>query len=53
MSSTIVRSPRPFHTGRLREFVTEEIDGGAYGRILRPKGFFILASRPQAAGLWS
>ncbi|MDQ0766078.1 hypothetical protein QFZ32_001272 [Streptomyces canus] len=35
------------------DFVTEELDSGAYGRILRSKGFFTLAGRPQVTGLWS
>jgi G3E family GTPase len=53
ISSTVFRSARPFHPGRLWSFVTEGLDGGAYGRILRSKGFFTLASRPRVTGLWS
>ncbi|MEU6372666.1 GTP-binding protein [Streptomyces sp. NPDC046909] len=53
VSSTVFRSELPFHPGRLWTFVTEEMDGGAYGRVLRSKGFFTLASRPQVTGLWS
>ncbi|MEU7644787.1 GTP-binding protein [Streptomyces huasconensis] len=53
ISSTVFRAGRPFHPGRLWFFVTEEMDSGAFGRILRPKGFFWLASRPQVTGLWS
>ncbi|MEV0637340.1 GTP-binding protein [Streptomyces sp. NPDC050619] len=53
VSSTVFRSELPFHPGRLWTFVTEELDGGAYGRILRSKGFFTLASRPRVTGLWS
>ncbi|MDX2661042.1 GTP-binding protein [Streptomyces stelliscabiei] len=53
ISSTVFRSELPFHPGRLWTFVTEELDSGAYGHILRSKGFFTLASRPQVTGLWS
>jgi G3E family GTPase len=53
ISSTVFRSERPFHPGRLWTFVTKELDSGAYGQILRSKGFFTLASRPQVTGLWS
>ncbi|WP_329314634.1 GTP-binding protein [Streptomyces sp. NBC_01262] len=53
ISSTVFRAGRPFHPGRLWEFVTEGLDSGAYGQILRSKGFFWLASRPRVTGLWS
>ncbi|MCX4766860.1 GTP-binding protein [Streptomyces sp. NBC_01275] len=53
ISSTVFRSTRPFHPGRLWEFVTERLDSGAYGRVLRSKGFFTLATRPGVTGLWS
>lgn len=53
ISSTVFRSELPFHPGRLWTFVTEELDSGAYGQILRSKGFFTLASRPRVTGLWS
>ena len=53
ISSTVFRSEFPFHPGRLWTFVTEELDSGAYGGILRSKGFFTLASRPHVTGLWS
>ncbi|MEU6497821.1 GTP-binding protein, partial [Streptomyces sp. NPDC046984] len=39
--------------GRLWMFVAERMDSGAYGEILRSKGFFTLASRPRVTGLWS
>ncbi|QNE74269.1 hypothetical protein F0344_06285 [Streptomyces finlayi] len=35
------------------EFVTDGLDSGAYGRILRSKGFFVLAGRTAVTGLWS
>ncbi|MGN5380792.1 GTP-binding protein [Streptomyces lasalocidi] len=53
ISSTVFRSDVPFHPGRLWTFVTEQLDSGAYGQILRSKGFFTLASRPHVTGLWS
>ncbi|MFG2785076.1 GTP-binding protein [Streptomyces prunicolor] len=53
ISSTVFRSELPFHPGRLWTFVTEGLDSGAYGQILRSKGFFALASRPRVTGLWS
>ncbi|SCK30213.1 GTP-binding protein [Streptomyces sp. WMMB 322] len=53
ISSTVFRSEVPFHPSRLWEFVTEQLDDGSFGRILRSKGFFRLASRPRVTGLWS
>lgn len=53
VSSTVFRSELPFHPGRLWAFVTEHLDSGNYGHVLRSKGFFTLATRPQVTGLWS
>ncbi len=53
ISGTVFRSDAPFHPGRLWEFATVGLDSGAYGRILRSKGFFRLATRPRVTGLWS
>lgn len=53
ISSTVFRSELPFHPDRLWTFVTEELDSGSYGKVLRSKGFFTLASRPKVTGLWS
>ncbi|MFF3246742.1 GTP-binding protein [Streptomyces sp. NPDC002870] len=53
ISSTVFRADRPFHPGRLWEFVTEGLDSGAYGEVLRSKGFFSLAGRELVTGLWS
>ncbi|MBQ1094133.1 GTP-binding protein [Streptomyces sp. B93] len=53
ISSTVFRSATLFHPGRLWTFVTEALDSGAYGQVLRSKGFFTLASRPGVTGLWS
>ncbi|MYW14994.1 GTP-binding protein [Streptomyces sp. SID2955] len=52
ISSTVLRSELPFHPRRLWRFVTEGMDSGAYGQVLRSKGFFTLASRPHVTGLW-
>ncbi|MER7911765.1 GTP-binding protein [Streptomyces sp. NPDC096068] len=53
ISSLVFRSGRPFHPGRLWTFVTKGLDSGTFGRVLRSKGFFWLASRPRVTGLWS
>ncbi|MEU7281201.1 GTP-binding protein [Streptomyces sp. NPDC045431] len=53
ISSTVFRADRAFHPERLWRFVTEGMDSGAYGRILRSKGFFRLAGRDHVTGLWS
>ncbi|MBC2903680.1 GTP-binding protein [Streptomyces cupreus] len=53
ISSTVFRSELPFHPEWLWTFVTEELDSGTYGKVLRSKGFFTLASRPHVTGLWS
>ncbi|GAA1906079.1 GTP-binding protein [Streptantibioticus ferralitis] len=53
ISSTVFRSQRPFHPGRLWDFVTGGLDSGEYGSVLRSKGFFVLATRPHVTGLWS
>ncbi|MGW7288049.1 GTP-binding protein [Streptomyces sp. NPDC054847] len=53
ISSTVFRAERPFHPGRLWNLVTERLDSGRFGQVLRSKGFFWLASRPRVTGLWS
>ncbi|WP_019545493.1 GTP-binding protein [Streptomyces sulphureus] len=53
ISSTVFRSEALFHPGRLWKFVTEQLDSGTFGQVLRSKGFFRLASRPRVTGLWS
>ncbi|MFF2805743.1 GTP-binding protein [Streptomyces sp. NPDC058000] len=53
ISSTVFRADRPFHPGRLWQFVTTRMDSGDYGDVLRSKGFFRLATRPGITGLWS
>ncbi|MDT3396572.1 GTP-binding protein [Streptomyces sp. B1866] len=53
ISSVVFRAARPFHPERLWRLVTEGLDSGAYGAVLRSKGFFRLATRPRVTGLWS
>ncbi|MEU6176080.1 GTP-binding protein [Streptantibioticus parmotrematis] len=53
ISSTVFRATAPFHPGRLWRFVTERLDSGDFGRILRSKGFFTLAGRDGVTGIWS
>ncbi|MFI8995500.1 GTP-binding protein [Streptomyces sp. NPDC053542] len=53
ISSVVLRDPRPFHPGRLWDLITGPLDAGTYGTVLRSKGFFTLATRPDVTGLWS
>ncbi|GAA0393072.1 GTP-binding protein [Streptomyces luteireticuli] len=53
ISSTVFRAGPAFHPERLWTFVTEELDSGAYGQVLRSKGLFRLAGRDRVTGLWS
>ncbi|WP_058750790.1 GTP-binding protein [Curtobacterium oceanosedimentum] len=47
------REPLPFHPGRLADVIANDLAAGANGRVLRSKGFFRLASRPDHVGSWS
>lgn len=47
------REPLPFHPGRLAEVIAEDLAPGVNGRVLRSRGFFRLASRPDHVGSWS
>lgn len=47
------REPLPFHPGRLATTIEEDLAPGVNGRVLRSKGFFRLASRPDHVGSWS
>ncbi|WP_369206876.1 GTP-binding protein [Streptomyces sp. PU-14G] len=53
ISSTLFRSDRPFHPGRLWHLITERLESGEFGTVLRSKGFFTLAGRTDVTGLWS
>jgi G3E family GTPase len=47
-TSFVYRRTRPFHPARLWETAN-----GAFGDVIRSKGFFWIASRPAIAGEWS
>jgi G3E family GTPase len=53
ISSVVFRAGRPFAPDRLWTFVTERLDSGEFGTVLRSKGFFSLSTRPGTLGLWS
>jgi G3E family GTPase len=48
ISSFVYRDRRPFHPERLYEFLSEDWEG-----VLRAKGYFWLASRPDFMGMYS
>lgn len=50
IASTAWRARRPLHPQRFHDFLHREWDNG---RLLRSKGWFWLASRPEEAGSWS
>lgn len=47
------REPLPFHPARLADVVEHDLAAGPNGRVLRSRGFFRLASRPDHVGSWS
>jgi len=49
IASFVYRARRPFHPARFAEALKTDWPGN----VLRSKGFFWLASRPDAAGQWS
>jgi G3E family GTPase len=49
IGSFVYRARRPFHPARF----AETLESAWPGNVLRSKGFFWLASRPDAAGEWS
>ena len=48
MSSFVFRERRPFHPDRFATFMREKKEG-----VVRSKGFFWLASRPEWTGVWA
>jgi len=50
IASTAYRARRPFHPERFFTFIDRPWPNG---RLLRSKGFFWLASKPEEAGSWS
>lgn len=48
LSSFVFRDRRPFHPQRFAEFMRTKKEG-----VVRSKGFFWLASRPEWMGLWA
>jgi G3E family GTPase len=52
VSSFVYRAQRPFQPERLHLLLTDQWQRADHG-VLRAKGFFWLASRPELAGYWS
>ncbi|WP_020408703.1 zinc metallochaperone GTPase ZigA [Hahella ganghwensis] len=50
ISSFVYQSRRPFHPQKFFDFLHEQLP---QGRLIRSKGYFWLASRPEFAGLWN
>lgn len=50
ISSFVYYATRPFHPERLHDFLSA---GWRHGNLLRSKGFFWLATRPDTVGSWS
>ncbi|TFD71094.1 GTP-binding protein [Cryobacterium sp. Hb1] len=51
LGCVVYRDPRPFHPGRLARFLNDMTT--ASGEILRSRGLFRLASRPDIVGSWN
>ncbi|KPQ26872.1 MAG: putative GTPases (G3E family) [Marinobacter excellens HL-55] len=50
ISSFVYRARRPFHPAKFFDFLHE---GTSKGKLIRSKGYFWLATRPEFAGSWS
>ncbi|WIB14775.1 GTP-binding protein [Curtobacterium sp. MCPF17_050] len=53
LTAVCYRDPLPFHPSRLADVVEHDLAAGPDGRVLRSRGFFRLASRPDHVGSWS
>ncbi|MBX0300638.1 GTP-binding protein [Cryobacterium sp. 1639] len=51
LGCVVYRDPRPFHPGRLADFLSDRSTES--GEILRSRGLFRLASRPHVVGSWN
>ncbi|WP_166793297.1 GTP-binding protein [Cryobacterium lactosi] len=51
LGCVVYRDPRPFHPGRLADFLSDSATES--GEILRSRGLFRLASRPHVVGSWN
>lgn len=50
ISSFVYRARRPFHPAKFYDFLHQ---GASIGKLIRSKGYFWLATRPEFAGTWN